>query len=399
MADATLSQQVDQWKAWLNTITSNLLDLSSVESTTAIRARLVDPSHGFSGITKEKAAGGIATLDTVVDLYARLAQVIDDASALVNKRGALRNNEERARALLEGRSIVLQEQPIAVRDRGLLEDERPEARVTPAQALAQMKRSFAEARDAITAVADAMHHVQPRLAALNQEIARLDSLSEALGTARPAAFTDAPSLIARVECDPLGCATDLAPIEDVVARWRDELKAIDADHKAVFASLQRGRAALTDLDDLIARSGAAFTEAREKIADPEGLTPPAGDEVVSSLDSWLRTLEKHTASGRFAAVKVGLARWEQACNDCLEVERANYARNRAGLDERAELRGLYRALCAKAVALQSRGVALGEMAEAACRQGKSVLDAIPFDLRAGRRVVETLQAAVSRTRM
>jgi predicted nucleic acid-binding Zn-ribbon protein len=398
MADPTLSQQVDQWKTWLNTITSNLLDLSAAESTKAIRARLADPAHDFSGITKEKAARGITTLDTVVDLYGRLTHVIDDASALVNKRDTLRIDEERARALLDGQSIVLQEQPVAVRDRGLLEDEYPEARMTPAQALAQMERSFAEARDAITAVADAMDHVQPRLAALNQEIARLDGLAETLGIARPAALADVSPPIARVESDPLGCATELAPIEDAVARWRIELKAIDADHKAVFASLERGRVALTELRNLIARSGAALKEAREKIADPEGLTPPAGDEVVSLLDSWLRTLDQHAASGRFAAVKVGLAKWEQACNGHLEAERASYARNSAGLDERTELRGRYRALCAKAVALQRRGVAIGEAAEAACRQGKSVLDAIPFDLRAGRRMVETLEAALSTAR-
>src|SRR5262249_39572597 len=100
MADSTLSEQVDQWKTWLNTITSNLLDLSAAESTKAIRARLVDPTHDFSGITKEKAARGIATLDTVMDLYGRLTHVIDNASALVNKRGGHRNDEERIRALL-----------------------------------------------------------------------------------------------------------------------------------------------------------------------------------------------------------------------------------------------------------------------------------------------------------
>jgi hypothetical protein len=399
MADPTLSQQLDQWKTWLNTITSNLLDLSAAESTKAIRARLADPTHDFSGITKDKAARGIATLDAVVDLYARLAHVIDEVSALVNKRGAPRNNEERARALLDGQSIVLQAQPVAVRDRSLLEDEYPEAKMTPAQALAQMERSFAEARDAVIAVADTMAHVQPRLTALNQEIARLDSLAGTLGMARPASLADVSPPIARVESDPLGCATELAPIEDAVAQWRAELQAIDADHKAVLASLARGRATLAELRDLIARSAAAFTEAREAIADPEGLTSPAGDEVVSSLDSWLRTLEQNAAAGRFAAVKVGMAKWEQTCNDHLEAERANYARNSAGLDERTELRGRYRALCAKAVAFQSRGMALGEAAAAAAgSQGKSVLDAIPFDLRAGRRIVETLEVALSSAR-
>lgn len=398
MADPTLSQQLDQWKTWLNTITSNLLDLSAAESTKAIRARLADPIHDFSGITKEKAARGIATLDAVVDLYTRLTHVIDEVSALVTKRGALKNNEERARALLVGPSIALQAQPVAVRDRGLLQDEYPEAKMTPAQALAQMERSFAEARDALIAVADAIAHVQPRLTALNQEIARLDSLAKTLGMARPAALADLSLPVARVESDPLGCATELTPIEDTVAQWRAELQAIDADHKNVLASLARGRTALAELRDLIARSAAAFTEARETIAEPEGLTPPAGEDVVSSLDSWLRTLEQNAATGRFAAVKIGMAQWEQTCNGHLEAERAICARNTAGLDERTDLRGRYRALCAKAAALQSRGVALGEAAETACRQGKSVLDAIPFDLRAGRRIVETIEAAVSTAR-
>jgi hypothetical protein len=398
MTDPTLSQRLDQWKIWLNTITSNLLDLTAAASTRAIRARLADPTHDFVGITRETAVRGIATLDSVVDLYDRLARVIDEASALVNKRGALRSNEERATALLEGQSLVLQAQPVAVRDRGLLEAEYPEARMTPAQALAQMERSFAEARDAVTAVADAVQHVRPRLAALNQEMARLDSLAATLGIARPAALAEVSPPLERVESDPLGCAAELTPLEDAVGRWRAELKAIDADHKAVFASLERGRGALSEFSDLLARSGAAYTEAREKIADPEGLTPPAGDEVVASLDSWLRTLVQHAASGRFAAVRVGLAQWEQVCNERLDVERVHYARNSAGLDERAELRGRYRALCAKAAALQRRGVALGGPAEAACGQGKSVLDAIPFDLRAGRRVVETLEAAVSTAR-
>jgi hypothetical protein len=261
-----------------------------------------------------------------------------------------------------------------------------------------MEQSFAEARDAVTVVADAISHVQPRLVALEREIARLDNLAKTLGMARPAPLANVSLPIARVASDPLGCATELAPIEDAVARWRTELQAIDADHTAILASLARGRVALAELRDLIARSAAAYAEAHQKLADSEGLVPPAGDEGVSSLDSWLRTLEQNAAAGRYEAVKVGMARWEQACNDHLEAARASSARNSAGLDERTDLRGRYRALCAKADALRGRGVALGDAAEAACGQGKSVLDAIPFDLRAARRVVEDLEAALSAAR-
>src|SRR5690242_6016008 len=398
MADATLSQQLDQWKTRLNTITSNLLDLYGTESTKAICARLKDPGHDFSGVTKAKAARGIAKLDTLVDMYTRLANVIDEASDLVKKGSVLRPHEERARELLDGQSIVLQVQSVAVRNRGLLDDEHREVRAPPGEVLAQMEQSFTEARDDITAVADAMAHVQPRLVALEHEIARLDSLAQTLGMVRSAAVRAGSLPLSRVESDPLGCATELAPLEDAVAQWRTELQAIDADHNAVLASLARGKVAIAELGDLIARSKAAFAEAHETLADPEGLLPPAGDDVVSSLDDWLRTLEQNTAAGRFAAVKVGMAKWEQACNERLEAARATCARNSAGLDERTELRGRYRALCAKADALRSRGVALGDAAEAACGQGKSVLDAIPFDLRAGRRVVEALEAALSAAR-
>jgi hypothetical protein len=398
MTDSALSQNLNQWKTRLNTITNNLFDLYGAESTTLIRARVNDPVNGFSGVTKTKAARALEMLDDLMDLYTRLAHVVDEASDLLSKGGLLRNNEERVKELLDGQSIVLQTQHVGLSNRGLLDDGNREVRATPSEVLAYMEQSFAEARDAATAVADAMAHVQPRLAALGQEITTLGSWATSLGVARPVSLADASQPLTRVASDPLGCAPQVDQIGNLVARWRAELQAVDADHTAVIASLEHGKAALAELRDLDARSGAAFAEAREKIADPEGLVPPTGDEDVEALDTWLRSLEQNAAAGRFAAVKVGMAKWEQMCSNRLQAARASYAGNRAGLDERAELRGRFRALCAKADALRSRGVALGDTEEVASLQGKHVLDAIPFDLRAGRRVVQALEAALSAAR-
>lgn len=400
MADSTLSQQLSQWKTRLDTVTSNLADLYGAESTKLIRARLNDPANSFSGVTKAKAARAIEILDDLVNQYARLTRVVEEATELVKKGGLLRsnNNEEKAKELLNGPSVVLHTQQLSVKNRGLLDDGDQEVRATPSEALARMEPSFAEARDNVTAIADAMAHMQPRIDALAQKIAMLDSLAKTLVMTRPASLADVSLPIARVESDPLGSATELGPIEDAVAQWRAELQQIDADHKALLASLARGKAALAELQDLIARSSAAFVEAREKIADPENLAPPNGDETVATLDAWLRTLEQHAAAGRFAAVKLGMAKWEQTCSDRLDAERASYERNKAGLDERADLRGRYRALCAKADALRNRGLALNEAAEAAMRDGKTVLDVIPFDLGAGRRLVESFEAALSAAR-
>jgi hypothetical protein len=398
MPDSTLTQQLTQWKARVSTITSNLMDLYAAESTKAIRARLLDPAHGFAGETQTRAAHAIATLDDLVDLYTRLANVIDQASDLVKQGGVLRNNDERARALLNGQSITMHTEHVLLRNRGLLDDGDREVRATPAEALARMEQSFAAARDTLSAIADAMAHVQPRLAGVQRELATQDALAEMLGQTRPAALANASLPIARVESDPLGSVAELAPIEDAVARWRSELRAIDADHHAVLASLAAGKATLAELRDLVARSAAACVEASAKIADPAGLAPPANGDTVATLDSWLNSLEHNAAAGRFAAVKLGMAKWEQTCGDQLAVARANYDRNRAGLDERTELRGRFRALCAKADTLRRRGVPLGAAAEDASRQGMTILDAIPFDLPAGRRLVQAFEAALSAAR-
>jgi hypothetical protein len=398
MAESTLSQQLSQWKTRVSTITSNLMDLYGAGSTKVIRARLQDPAHPFTGGTQTRAARGIELLDDLVDLYTRLANVIDQAGDLVKKGGVLRNNEDRAKELLFGPSLVLHTQHVALRDRGLLDDGDQEVRATPSEALARMEQSFAEARDALTTIADAMARVQPRLTAVAQELTALDALARKLGMTRPASLADASLPIAQVEGDPLGSAARLGPIEDAVARWRGDLRAVDADRQAVLASIVRGKATLAELRDVMARSAAAYTEAREKIADSDGLAPPAGDDIVQSLDDWLRTLDATAIAGRFAAVKLGMAKWEQASSDRLALERATYQRNQAGLDERTELRGRFRALCAKADALRGRGVALGAAAEAAASQGKALLDTIPFDLPAARRLVDGFEAALSAAR-
>jgi hypothetical protein len=399
MTDQALSQQLNQWKTRLNTITSNVLDLYGAESSKVIRARLRDPVNGFSGITKARAARAIEVLDDLVDLYTRLAHVVDEAASLLGKGGSkggvLRNNEERVKELLTGQSVLLDTQHVLVRNRGLLDEGDREVRATPAEVLATMEQSFAEARDGVTAIADAMAHVEPRLSALGQKITVLDSWAKTLGVARPAAFLDTTQLVARVASDPLGCTNEVDRIEAAVAQWRAELGALDTDRKAVLASLERGIAALAELRDLVARSEAAYAEAREKIVDPSGLVPPIGHEAVETLDTWLRALEQNAAAGRVSAVKVGMAKWEQTYSDRLEAERASFAHNSALLDERTELRGRFTALCAKADALKSRGVALGDTVETARRQGKRVLDAIPFDLGAGKHAVKAFEAALS----
>jgi hypothetical protein len=395
VADSSIAQLVNQWTAHLTTITSNLMDLYQAESTKTIRARLKDPVNGFSGVTREKAAAAIETLDRLLEQYELLAHVVEEASDLAKKNGIFHSYDARINDLLNGPSVEVSQGPVALQHRGLLDDEQRVSRLTPGAMLAQMEQSFAQARDALSAITLAMASVRTRLAALKDKATMLDSWAGALKGASTAAISDVSQALSDVERDPMGSAVDIGRLEDTIARRRGELQAIAAEQKEVLAELARGKAALAELQDVIARSATTFAEARQTIAPPEELAQPVGAAEAASLAEWLRALQQNTADGRFAAVKVGMVKWERECSDKLNAARAGNDHNRALLDERVELQGRFKAVSAKAGALRKRGVVFGEAVEAASRQASGVLDAVPFDIRTGRRLVAAFEAAVA----
>lgn len=169
MADSSIVQLVNQWTAHLTTITTNLMDLYQADSTKIIRVRLKDPVNGYRGATREQASRAIDALDHLLEQYEMLAHVVDEASDLAKKTGIFRSYEARINDLLNGPSVVLTQEQVALPDRGLLDEEQRVSFVSPAEILAQMKQSFVEARDALSAVAEASARVRPRLAALKDK--------------------------------------------------------------------------------------------------------------------------------------------------------------------------------------------------------------------------------------
>ena len=395
MADQSIVEQVNQWTVHLTTITSNLMDLYQAESTKIIRVRLKDPVNGFSGVTRDKATGAIETLDRLLEQYELLEHVVEEASDLAKKNGIFHSYDARINDLLNGPSVEVAQGQVALQNRGLLDDEQPVSRLTPAAMLAQMEQSFAQGRDALSAITSAMANLRPRLAALKDKATMLDSWAGSLKAASTTPIPDVSQALSDVERDPMGSTVEIGRLEETIARRRAELQSIDAEQKEVLAELAHRKSALADLQDVIAQSASTYAEARQTIAPPEELAQPVGATETASLAEWLRTLEQNTADGRFAAVKVGMVKWERECNDKLNAARAGNDHNRALLEERVELQGRFKALSAKAGALRSRGVIFGEAVEAASRQASSVLDVVPFDIRTGRRLVEAFEAAVA----
>ena len=395
MAAPLPSQAAQQWLSRLTTISRNLSALNEADATKRIRARIKDLTTGFVGVTRQRATEAIALVDMLLDQYTLLAHVVDEAVALAAKNGAFRNYDGRINDLLNGPSVVLKQEQVALHERGLLDDEERVVRATPAEVLARMEESFVVARDALAAIGDAMITLRPRLAALRDEANRLNQWASTLGAANTTAPPDFSQALSVVESDPLGSVAEIQRIEADIARRRTELQAVDADRQATLTAIARGKAAMVELQDVLARADTAYAEVCKTLANAEPLAPPDGESIVASLNEWLSTLERNAATGRFAAVKVGMLKWEREYSERLSVTRASYAHNAALLNERADLRGRFTALSAKVAALRSRGVIVAATVENSARQTQGILDATPFDMRDARRFVEAFEAAIS----
>src|SRR5262249_13662617 len=156
------------------------------------------------------------------------------------------------------------------------------------------------------------------------------------------AFPDLSQAVSEVERDPLGSVAMIGRIEEAIIRWRTELQALETERQSILASIAHGKTAMADLQDLLVRSADTLAEARKAIANPEELAPLCEEGDITSLNGWLSTLEQNAAAGRFAAVKIGMVKWESAYNNQLSAARASFSHNRAVLDEKDDLRGRFK---------------------------------------------------------
>lgn len=387
-------EKLDKLRASVTTISRNLMELGETEAVKTVRVRLKDTANGYTGVTREKVARAIKTLDGLWDSYLLLARVVEQATDLAGKNGLFHNTEGEVKELLEGDSIELPAEHIPITSRGLLSNANKVERVTPEEILLAMEQQFCDARDCVNETYGAIAQAKPRLAAIGQQAATLASWAKTLGTASQLPG-NLEKVLANLDSDPLGCATEIDRLENEFDKERLLLQAIDEEHKATRQALESSRSMLNELRELSARSATAIDETKEKIRQPEGLVLPVSEEAVASLSAWLDSLEGNATAGRYSAVKIGTAKWQTECEALLAAEREGYTKNRAALDERAELKGIFKALYAKAEALKMKGVPLGDTLLELALEAEQALNIIPFDLKMGRRAVEAYESALN----
>ncbi|MFC5473565.1 hypothetical protein [Paraherbaspirillum soli] len=386
-------EKLDALRISLTTISCNLLELADTETVKAARARLKDEVGGYAGLTRDKAAQAIKSLDALWNSYLLLARLFEQASDLNKRSGLFHHTEDQVRHLLEGLSVELRAEHIPITSRGLLSCADQIERATPQQVLDAMAQQFCDARDLLNTVSTAAGQAAPRLAALRQQAAELEIRAARLGTgyAAPARLD---AVLNNAERDPLSCAAELERAASELEQQRLNLKNIEQQQAVSRAAIEHANGLLAELKDLAQRSAAAIEETRQKIHAPAGLILPVDDSVIDSLVIWLASIAQSVAAGRHDAVKVGLARWQAECSAQLTAARAAYAKNRLALDECAEINGRFQALRAKADALAARGAELDAALPAAMLNAKRALQSKPVDLPALRAAVGAYEASL-----
>jgi hypothetical protein len=392
MVDDIILENVKKWRDQVTVISRNLMELAETESVKTVRGRLKDQCHPFARTTRVEAEKSSKTLDGLWEAYAVLNSVIEEAYNLANKNGFFHDNSERISELLEKESVTLPTEHIPITSRGLLARADKVERVTPQEMLDSMQDRFCEARDSFLKISDAITQTAPRLSAMGHEADTLKAWAKTLGV--DIDLPDTITAIAGVDSDPLSLWHDIDRLEAELLAARTALQKVEDKHHATLASLDEARTQIEQLRDLIQRSTTAISESHEKILSPEGLVQPASPESIDSLAAWLKTLDETAAAGRFKAVNVGLSKFVATLATVLSKERSAYAANRSALDERADIKGRFGALCAKADAFVSKGVVLDGTIASMRDQAKQLLDVRQLDLKAARRSVGAFETAL-----
>jgi hypothetical protein len=390
----TDNEKLDKLRSSVTTISRNLMEFGETEAVKIVRVRFKDPTNGYTGVTRDKVAKAIKTLDGLWESYLLLARVVEEATGLAGKNGFFHNTGVELTELLEGNSIELPAEHISITSRGLLSAENKVERITPAELLQAMEQQFCEARDCVNEISMAIAQAKPRLSAIGQQSVTLTNWGKTLGTASRLP-DDMEKVLVSLDKDPLGCAAEIDRLENEFAKERLLLQAIEEEHTSTRQALERARAMVSELRELSARSVAAIEETKEKIQHPEGLVLPISEEAIASLSAWLDSLEGNASAGRYCAVKVGITKLQTECESRLMAERESYTKNRAALDERAELKGSFKAFYAKAEALRAKGMPLGDTLLGLALEAEHILNTVPFDLKMGRRAVEAYESALN----
>jgi hypothetical protein len=366
-----IGEVLNQWKSYLTNISNNLMELSQQIEFQQIKLKTKDVTNGYIGITKARAEQCLENFDRLWRYYSLLAEVVDKAENLYSKNSLFNNTEDDAREILERTLLVIESQRIAINERNLLSSENRDKKATSAEVLKYMQDSFDELCRNITEISKTSETLELRLKNIKKEISKLNSTSKMLG------LVDIPdfdiSKVNDIERDPLQGSAELDKLVYSIEKHRASIRTIEEEYRKIVETFGKVKNMLSELRDLSDKSKEAITRSQKIFGATQELKYGIDMVVIESLQDWLKILQNKLSEGNLAAVKVGLSKLVQECSEKLENERENYNIINKAYNEWLDLKGHFKALCAKADILKVKGLLSNNTLDEIIESTKAVL--------------------------
>lgn len=357
-----LDQLLADWKAKLDRVSQNLIELHSLPIYQRLTG-LPDPnSPPLVGTTQAQVTSALDAMTSLFQSFDLLVATIEQAVVLRNQISRFRSavpHIQEIEHLLTGPSIALPVTQIPLAQRDLLSASEAANAITPTELLTVMMNAFQVARDTVLAVEAVWMQLEPQLHQTEAEIQQLQALAKSLHLEALPDLALAHAAIGQIRhqlaCDPLGVSHDYQQqVAPIVQQARTQIDHFRGQQRQLQTQLDQAQTLLEQLKAVHQAAVVARKDSQAKVVETADLPCPLSPAHLKALQEWLTRLHNKFADGLVQPVQVGLDHWFTQAQTYVSREQATLAANQQPIATRQELRGRLEALKAKA---QARGLA------------------------------------------
>jgi hypothetical protein len=348
-----VGELLKQWQSYLTNISSNLMELSDQIEYQIIKSRTKASANGFTGVTKQKAEQCVESVGALWRYFALLTEVYEKANGLYSKSSFLNNTEDEVRQLLETTEIVVETERLEIHQRSLISSENKEKKAKPGELLKYMQQCFEDVCSTVAEISKASVAVDARLSNIRKDISTLNAIAKRFGVNGVPEFDI--SRISEIENNPLQGSAELDKVVYSLEKYRASIESVEADYNNIVLSFGRIREMILEIRHFAIKSKKAVEMSRKLFRSVKVVKPIVEEEIIKSLLDWLSLLEKKLSEGQLKAVKIGVSNLEKECLLKLNLEKDSYYENSKDYNDWLDLKGQFKALCAKAEALSIKG--------------------------------------------
>lgn len=366
-----IDQLLAEWKRRLDAAAQIVYDIHGLPAYEMLLGS-GKSSLKLTGITAAQYAASIAALETAIQNYGLLSDLVGRAEDLRKNMprllGAGDRIDEIAR-LLDGPSMPNGARPIP--------------------ALKEMSESFQKGQAALAAIDTAWKRLD-----VKQKIIRewLNAHTGQMGNTVAALRAKLDGFKTRTFSDPMGSETEFdTNIQPLFEQIRIAVEALETQRRNVHDAIKRAGEIFAHLQHVCMENEATVHEYKAKLSECLPPTAPAPESKIRPLGESLAQLKAKLEAGSIDVVCTGIESWIRTASDLFTVEQRALESNQNQLNIRRELRGRMSAMQAKASA---RGLSEDANLSRLAARAAQLLYAQPTPMRQASDIVAQYEAAL-----